>query len=723
MAYEKIDDSKLVSMINAEISQARTNAFDLISDQRIDSNYAFSHQQTSNTRPTTGMSQARFFFTHSCVQTLTMNLSKVFASKKDTFKLIPSNKSAENMKAAEQLEQAVNAVFHRENNGFEVITSLLRSAAVNKNGIAKTTWNDHRVTYEEDYEDITEYELQSIIEDKENQGYKVDVVESIMMTEGVSIEDTDVFTGETTSVTAVEERGSYTLRFEKMEGRIDIDVLPPEDFIINEDTTSINNDNLTRFIGHRKEMLRGEVMLLIEALGSDFNIDDLVGGIPDDDEYETQARHDVDGTLETFYNITDHGTAAEKVTILESWVRADRDGDGYPEWRHVYSDGQSVIFDEEWYGPIPFTSYTYFPIPHKFYGQSVWDVVRTYDEQATGLFRSDLDLARLKNTFRVIVKDGVIDKRELQSGKPGPITASNKFDPTSLFVVPTPQGANNSIQLLQEIRRNVIGEIGIDPITGQISTDIEKSGNDAAKTSMALDNANIKVEGYSRRFADGPMRDICWTIAVELVRHKDSKFVRDIIESVTPGEPFHAAEGGFMDIVRKVDFTSKVGLGHQTGQQKIAASQIVGGMLAQLQQDPNPAIYNLVSETLDGHGYESPESIIGPLDFWMQKAAEMKQQQQMAMQAQQQQVQIQQQQLQLQQQQFQFESQLAMQKQEFEKQIMQQESDAKIEQMRGSGALSYAKADSEPIKTANDVRKTEADIELTREQGTGVMIS
>ena len=68
---------------------------------------------------------------------------------------------------------------------------------------------------------------------------------------------------------------------------------------------------------------------------------------------------------------------------------------------------------------------------------------------------------------------------------------------------PTSNGNQNTTQIMQELRQQVIADVGIDPITGQISTDIEKSGNDAAKTSMALDNSSIKTEGYSRRFADG----------------------------------------------------------------------------------------------------------------------------------------------------------------------------------------------------------------------------
>ena len=689
---DKVTDDELVSMIQGEVVNVRTESFDLISDQRIDSNYANTYLNTSGTRPTTGMSGSKFFFTPGACKTLTMNLSRVFCSDKETLKLTPMMKTPESQAAAMQLEKAVNTVIHRENDGFSIISSMLQSAAWNKNGIAKVTWNDYRIAFEEVYTDIDSTALQQIVMMKEQEGYEVEVTAE----EVVELEQVTVFIDEITGVEEEEiveaDSGTYTLRLSKVEGRIDIDVIPPEDFLINEETTDIHNDELTRFVGHKRHMYRGDIKDLLKSLGvKDVDVEELKGFDSINDEYEKRARHDFDGTLESYNESDETGGPSSKVEIVETWIRADRDGDGYAEWRHCYVAGATLIHDEEWYGPLPFTSYTFFPVPHKFYGQSVYDILHDYEEQATGLFRSDMDMARLKNTYRIFAKEGVVDRRTLQSGKPGVIPVSNQFTADSVMEVPTPVGASNTALLMAEIRQQVIAEIGIDPITGQISPDIQKSGNDASKTMMALDNASIKIEGYSRRFADGPLRDICWLISLEMVRRKDTKFVQDIIQSIDPEIPFLAGELGMDNMIRRVDFVSKVGLGHQTGQQKIAAGTLVSQMLAQLAQQPNAAMYNLATETLRGHGYEDPVAIMGPLEYWVQKEQMMTQQLQSQMAAQQAQAQTAAAGIQMQQQQLQFQQQMEAAKHEREEARKDAESKAKIASDMASAGLDDAK--------------------------------
>ena len=373
-----------------------------------------------------------------------------------------------------------------------------------------------------------------------------------------------------------------------------------EEFHINEDTTSINNDILTNFVAHSKEILRTDVQMMFPDIDATMLSSDSLY-----DLYEKRARHWIDGTQDLAYTTPGASSSEsedDKLLLVESWVRADKDGDGYAEWLHCFTVGTELISCEEWFGPLPFSSFTFFPIPHKFYGQSVYDLLKGYDETATGLFRSEVDMNRLKNTFRMFAKTGTVDRRMLESGRPGIIPVSNTFDPADVMVVPQPQGNANIKQDMDEVRMQVAGEIGIDPISGSVSTKIEDSGNDAEKTQMAISNAEIKVEGYARRFAEGPLRDICWGIAYLLVKYKDEPFVQEVINSVTPGEPFYAADKGLTNILDKTDFISKVGLGHQTGHQKITASRSLIELVGMLEQNPSKAIYNLVAETFQRLG-------------------------------------------------------------------------------------------------------------------------
>lgn len=689
--HSKTTDAELVKAIYDEITQVRTQTFDEISDQRIDSNYSFSNQQTSTTTNNTRMSKVKLFFTPSVVQTLQLQQTKIFCSDKDTVKLVPMVNSEENVKYADQLERAINKVIHKDNPGFEIISEMFLSAGVNKNGFSKVTWGEELEAYEEDFLNMSREELNVEIQKKEEMGYDVELVFSEITQEEVIIEQDDGF-GNMMEIRQSSEMGDYTLKFSRTHSKLNIGVIPPEEFLINEDTTSIHHDNLTRYVGHKREMMNGDIQLMLDAWGVKIDVEDTSDYEDLNSNYEKLGRHDFDGTLESYSRPKPVAGPADSRTVVESWVRADRDGDGFPEMRHVFTIGSTLLIDEPWYGPIPMSSFTYFPIPHKFWGMSVYDRIRSYEETATSLIRADVDMNRLKNTFRLLAKEGSVDRRTLQSGKPGVIPVSSTFDPKDVMPVPTPQGASNTAQILQELRLQVTADTGVDPVRGIMSTDIEKSGNDAEKTAMSIDNASIKVEGYSRRFAEGPLRDMTWIIAMELVKNKDSDYVKELIESVTPGEPFYAGEMGLHKIIRKTDITAKVGLGHMTGYQKIAAGTSMLNIIKELEANPTDAMYNLATQTLSGWGYPHPDGILGDLKTYQEKKQRMDMLQQMEVQTAQQQVQNQTTQLQMSQQQMQFEQQLKLSDQQFDQQMRQAKVMAEIEEIEAKTGKTAAEA-------------------------------
>ena len=136
----EITDNDLVGRVIQEREYADTQSESFLADQRINSNYAFTNNDTQYTIPATGMSGTKFFFTNQVTNTLVMYLSKQFCSDKRTVEFNPTNVTAESAEAAKQLERMVNDVLHRKNDGFDIISSMLRSAAVHKMGIAKTVW-------------------------------------------------------------------------------------------------------------------------------------------------------------------------------------------------------------------------------------------------------------------------------------------------------------------------------------------------------------------------------------------------------------------------------------------------------------------------------------------------------------------------------------------------------------------------------------------------------
>ena len=193
--------------------------------------------------------------------------------------------------------------------------------------------------------------------------------------------------------------------------------------------------------------------------------------------------------------------------------------------------------------------------------------------------RSEVDMRVQQNTFRIIADPRFVDQRQLQSGRPGVVPARPGFDPSNVMPIPSPSGSPNTVQLLEVPDREIEKEIGINPLTGAISSDVEKSGNDAAKTAMVIDNASAKVEEYARRFAEEGLREVIWSVFDLLKKNSDDTSVMALVDRVTPGIPFLAAEEN-MD---KASLLAKVGLGHLTSRQKIEGLSTIQAMQTQIE--------------------------------------------------------------------------------------------------------------------------------------------
>ena len=507
--------------------------------------------------------------------------------------------------------------------------------------------------FEEVWTDAAPEELDLIITEREAQGYECEVVEH-----------------NTTEVDGIETDSSTTLRCTFRKGMPKIECVPPEEFVINEGTSSINGDEHTRFVAHRRLYYSSE----IKEMFPDVDVERLSSGSNLMFDYETQSRHTFDGTYKQF--MTDTGQEATKLReVVESWILADRNGDGIAEWLHCFSCGHTLLSQEEWFGPLPFASFTYFPIPHKFYGLSVYDKIRDYERSATALLRSQVDSAVMSNTTRIIADPNFVSMRDLQTVKNGIIQARVGFDPSKVMAIPTSNTVASGSDVIQNIRMQVIAEIGIDPVSGQISTDVEKSGNDATKTSMVLDNASAKIEGYAREFAENTLRDVVWQILRLLVVHSNDDSVKQLAEEVSPDTPFLMADA-LPQVINKADITAKVGLGHMTGQQKIAAAQSLIAMMTSFANDPNTPLpippmakLQMAYEMAKGWGYDNPELLFGTPEEVLAETQKIEQQRAETSAIAASQMQVQQQQAQLAQQSFDMQSQMAAQEFALKEQI------------------------------------------------------
>ena len=559
-----MDDDDIVHFIQDEKAEADYDGTNALSYQREqNTRYYNGVEYPDGLAPTTGMSSIVINKVQPAVETLTTYLTNIFCSDKETVIFNPTNPNLGEL--ASQTSALANHIIHKSNNGFDVISRLIKDTSINKNSFVKVSWCDKKTSFTETYENITEEELDVIISEKEAYGYEVEVVEEEQVQVALSTEQDDISLDLEKPLYT-----KFTIRCSHEVGLPKIENLPPEEFLINNDATSLNrDDNLTRFVCHRKLMYVGDVQLMFPEL----DVAELGVAASSDYlqfDYETQNRGDFDGT----YSIhgPDRGVGdLKQVELTESWCKINVEGsEGELKWWHCFSVGNTLLSKEVWDGPIPIASFCMFPVPHKFYGLAIIDKIKDAMRAVTGLMRSEIDSAVQRNTFRLIADPRYLDQRDLQSGRPGIIKARNGFDPSTVMQIPPPMGNSGStLAILQYLDDYIHSQLGIDPVSGAISVDVQKSGNDEAKTAMVEDNASAKVQMYAREFAEMTLRPVIWNIVWLLIQHKDDVSVKKLVDEVTPGVPFLMGEEGMENALRMSDLSAKVGLGHLTSRQKL----------------------------------------------------------------------------------------------------------------------------------------------------------
>ena len=611
---QPMTDDVLVNRIDEQKARADYEGTNELSFQREQSSRAYTGELSDGLEPTTGMSSVLDNKIQPAVDILTTYLTKIFCSDKETVIFNPTNPQL--APVASQTMMLVNHVLHKTNNGYEVINRWIRDAAVNKNSIVKVIWDDSETSFTETFTDISEEELNAIVAQKEEMGLDVEVIEEEVVEEEVTVgmdpaeSEAALMLGEEVIEEYTESRvvsSHYVLRCTHPKGLPRIENLPPEEFLINEGATSIDKDHhLTNFVCHRKLMFVGDVMKMFP----DADMEEVYASSGSDHlqyEYETQNRHSFDGTYD--YTDDDGQGSMAQVEVTETWIKEDVLGNGTPQWWHVFTVGSNLLMKEEWFDELPFASFCFFPVPHKFYGQSVYGRLRDYYRTSTALLRSEVDMRLQQNTFRIIADPRTIDQRDLQSGRPGIIKASKNFDPKGVMTIPMPTGAGNTLQILEYLDKEIQAQIGIDPVTGAISTDVEKSGNDAEKTAQVVDNSSAKIELFAREFAEMGLRPVIWTIVKMLADHSDDYSVKMITERLTPGMPLLIGEEGVMNLIEKSDLSAKVGLGHMTSTQKMRGIMAIKQEQMALEQtgvmiDPMKKI-NVSTELARSMGYEN----------------------------------------------------------------------------------------------------------------------
>jgi hypothetical protein len=483
----------------------------------------------------------------------------------------------------------LNHWFLKENEGYKVVYNATYDALSMSNAIVKV-WYDETPEYKVDfYDGLTDDQL-AILEADEN-------VDIMAHTPSMKSELVD---GQPYEYQCHEVK----VRRVKEKGRVKCEVVPREDY--GQDANATSPANAT-FQYQKVEKTRSE---LIE-MGFDQNeVYSLSKAGEDKQEAFARSKDEQDDT-----ETTDNST--EVIDLYECYLMVDVDQDGIAEnVRAFYAGGRGggVVLDwEVWEDGAVFFDIPCSPIPHRFEGESIFDVTKDIQDIKTVLQRQALDNLYATNIpQRQAEANSIINPDDLFSSDFGAVIWRKPGSmPVEPMIVPNVAGdAFGAINYFDEVvtRRTGVGRqsmaLNADTLNNQTAT-ASNNQKDAAYT---------KIEQIARNMAELGWKPVFEAGLKLMIKHQDKvKTIRLRGEWVDIDPRYWNAD---------MKVTINVGLGTGTRerdlvmlqqvfqQQLLLASQLKANGMDEKSIEMVPLIFNTAQKMAESSGLRSPEQYI-----------------------------------------------------------------------------------------------------------------
>ncbi len=323
----------------------------------------------------------------------------------------------EDEESAEQVTNACNYVFYKQNNGFLILYSAIKDGLMLRTGGVKWFFEKKRTPTFTRYQNVDEMQLAvflvtnpdaEVLEKEESEPSEEEVqqhAEAAMQFEAAGLEPPPMPVRYSVKVKTIEEKGI-----------VRVVPVPPAEFQVSSRHNSVLLDE-SPYVAHVVEKTLSE----IKELGYNVTLDDVKASKNDryvDDEVMDRDRrygwrkddHDLDDSMVRGW-------------LREEYVLVDFDGDGIAERRKIVRLGQKVLENEE-FSHVPMAAWTPYILTHQFSGISVAELVEDFQRIHTDIWRQQLDnLFLANNQETVVLTDGEGNPRanidDLLNRRPG----------------------------------------------------------------------------------------------------------------------------------------------------------------------------------------------------------------------------------------------------------------------------------------------------------------
>jgi len=594
---EKITELELKNIISKEINNSMGYMGGNLSSQRKKSLEYYMGEPLGT--EIDGRSQVVSTDVADTIETILPNLLKIFTASDQVIKCEPVK--SEDVAQAEQVTNYVNYIFNKDNPGFSILYTWFKDALIEKNGIVKVYWDDSKKVEQETYENLNDQEY-SLLLDSDN----VEVVEE------ESIED-EKAKAQLEQLRALAEQQGQELPEQPIPmihnviikrtnnyGKVKIENIPPEEFLIQKSAKNIED---ATFVAHRVLKTRSD---LIE-MGFDR---DVVDDLPTqstvllNDERLTRYSDIEENPLN---DAPDEST--QDVEIYECYVRVDMDEDGIAELRKVTvaGSGSYTILENMPCDFIPFCSLTPIPMPHRFYGRSVSELVEDVQLVKSTVMRQLLDNMYLTNNNRVAIMDGMVNLDDLLTSRPGGVVRTKQPPNQVMMPMQSQTISQQAFPLLEYLDTVRETRTGITRYSQGL--DAKSLNKTATGVNTLMSQSQMRMELVARVFAETGIKDLFKRIFELTCKYQDKERIVELNNQFVPVKP--------TEWKNRYNVTITVGLGAGSKDQQIVilnnilerqlqAFQLQGGQEFPMVSLKN--IYNSLTKIVENAGLKNVEN-------------------------------------------------------------------------------------------------------------------
>lgn len=380
--------------------------------------------------------------------------------------------------------------------------------------------------------------------------------------------------------------------------------VPPEEFGIERGARSIKDCNYC----FHEVVTKTEGQLIAEGYDEEQikSLSDYTGLT----EIETLARDTVAEHL-TVNGSGGVNSASRLVKITEHYIRMDYEGTGRPCLYQVMTGGdQGTILKRDGkdsivkFDAIPFAATTPVPVPHRFFGRSIADLVMPIQREKTALKRGMLDNLYLHNNPRVEVPEansGPNTLDDLLVSRPGGIVRTKTAGGLQWQVVP--DITSSIFPALQYLDGERETRTGISKQTQGIDANALQNQS-ATAVAQVFSASQMRMKLIARIMAEG-VRDMFSLLHATIRKHgqqAETVRLRNKWVNVDPRQ-----------WKNRMDMTINVGLGSGGKAQQFAQLMALAGIQEKLIAGgksnlvDDSGIYNLAAEITKTMGHKNPD--------------------------------------------------------------------------------------------------------------------